>query len=94
MLLCAGDHGLVAQGVSAWPSTVTTLMMQTILDGEATVSVPTSDGLEGAHAAHGSHVADPEEAQPGSVPPRGGYGIQAQPGYGTPPGAPQGPYGA
>ena len=63
-------------------------------DGEPTVSVPTSDGLEGAHAAHGSHVSDPEEAQPGSVPPRGGYGIQAQPGYGTPPGAPQGPYGA
>ena len=46
------------------------------------------------HAAHGSHVSAPEEAQPGSVPPRGGYGIQAQPGYGTPPGAPQGPYGA
>ena len=63
-------------------------------DGEATVSVPTSDGLEGPHAAHGSHVSDPEEAQPGSVPPRGGYGIQAQPGYGTPPGTPQGPYGA
>ena len=63
-------------------------------DGEATVSVPTSDGLEGPHAVHGSHVSDPEEAQPGSVPPRGGYGIQAQPGYGTPPGAPQGPYGA
>ena len=63
-------------------------------DGEATVSVPTSDGLEGPHAAHGSHVSDPEEARPGSVPPRGGYGIQAQPGYGTPPGAPQGPYGA
>ncbi|MDO4906138.1 MAG: nicotinate-nucleotide--dimethylbenzimidazole phosphoribosyltransferase [Lautropia sp.] len=39
MLLCAGDHGLVAQGVSAWRSTVTTLMMQTILAGEATVSV-------------------------------------------------------
>ena len=63
-------------------------------DGEATVSVPTSDGVEGSHAAHSSHVSDPEEAQPGSVPPRGGYGIQAQPGYGTPPGAPQGPYGA
>ena len=63
-------------------------------DGGATVSVPTSDGVEGAHTAHGSHVADPEEVQPGSVPPRGGYGIQAQPGYGTPPGAPQGPYGA
>ena len=63
-------------------------------DGEATVSVPTSDGLEGSHAGHGSHVSAPEEAQPGSVPTRGGYGIQAQPGYGTPPGAPQGPYGA
>ena len=60
------------------------------------MTVPTSDGLEGAHAARGSHVADPEEEdqQPDSVPPRGGYGIQAQPGYGTPPGAPQGPYGA
>ena len=57
-------------------------------DGEATVSVPTSDGLEGSHAGHGSHVSAPEEARPGSVPPRGGYGIQAQPGYGTPPGAP------
>ena len=66
------------------------------VDGEATVAVPTSEGVEGAHAAHGSHVADPEDEgqQPGSVPPRGGYGIQAQPGYGTPPGAPQGPYGA
>lgn len=39
VLLCAGDHGLVAQGVSAWPSSVTTLMMQTILAGSATVSV-------------------------------------------------------
>ena len=63
-------------------------------DGEATVSVPTSDGLEGSHAGHGSHVSAPEEARPGSVPPRGGYGLQAQPGYGTPPGAPQGPDGA
>lgn len=39
LLLCAGDHGLVAQGVSSWPSRVTTLMMQTILAGDATVSV-------------------------------------------------------
>ena len=65
-------------------------------DGEATVSVPTSDGVEEAHSAHGSHTAAPGEhpGQPGTVPPRGGYGIQAQPGYGTPPGAPQGPHGA
>lgn len=39
VMLCAGDHGLVAQGVSAWPSSVTSLMMQTILAGTATVSV-------------------------------------------------------
>ncbi len=66
-------------------------------DGGPTMTVPTSDGLEGTHSAHGSHTAAPDEqqpGQPGTVPPRGGYGIQAQPGYGTPPGAPQGPYGA
>ncbi|EHM93615.1 hypothetical protein HMPREF0975_01904 [Actinomyces sp. oral taxon 849 str. F0330] len=67
-------------------------------DDGATVTVPTSDGVEGNHSAHGSHAAGPAEqsGQPGTtVPPRGGgYGIQAQPGYGTPPGAPQGPYGA
>ena len=65
-------------------------------DGGPTVTVPTSDGVEEAHSAHGSHTAAPGEhpGQPGTVPPRGGYGIQAQPGYGTPPGAPQGPYGA
>ena len=66
-------------------------------DDGATVTVPTSDGVEGTHSAHGSHAAGPAEqsGQPGTVPPRGGgYGIQAQPGYGMPPGAPQGPYGA
>ena len=66
-------------------------------DDGATVTVPTSDGVEGTHSAYGSHAAGPAEqsGQPGTVPPRGGgYGIQAQPGYGTPPGAPQGPYGA
>ena len=66
-------------------------------DDGATVTVPTSDGVEGTRSAHGSHAAGPAEqsGQPGTVPPRGGgYGIQAQPGYGTPPGAPQGPYGA
>ena len=65
-------------------------------DGGPTMTVPTSDSVEEAHSAHGSHTAAPGEhpGQPGTVPPRGGYGIQAQPGYGTPPGAPQGPHGA
>ena len=33
--LFAGDHGVVASGVSAWPSAVTTAMMATIADGRA-----------------------------------------------------------
>ena len=33
--LFAADHGVVAQGVSAWPSAVTGLMMATILGGKA-----------------------------------------------------------
>lgn len=39
LMLCAGDHGLLAQGVSSWPADVTTLMMHSILAGDATVSV-------------------------------------------------------
>lgn len=64
MLLCAGDHGLVAQGVSAWPSTVTTLMMQTILAGDATVSVlARQHGLSLTVVDCG--VVQPLPAQPG-----------------------------
>jgi nicotinate-nucleotide--dimethylbenzimidazole phosphoribosyltransferase len=33
--LFAGDHGVVASGVSAWPSAVTTAMMATIASGRA-----------------------------------------------------------
>lgn len=36
VVLFAADHGVVAQGVSAWPSDVTTLMVATILSGRAT----------------------------------------------------------
>ncbi|PTQ13261.1 nicotinate-nucleotide--dimethylbenzimidazole phosphoribosyltransferase [Sphingomonas oleivorans] len=44
MLLFAGDHGVVAQGVSAWPSAVTGLMVETIAAGRAT-----SNALAAAH---------------------------------------------
>ena len=66
-------------------------------DGGPTVTVPMSDDVKGRHSSHGGREATSKEQQsdlPGTVPPRGGYGIQPQPGYGTPPGAPQGPYGA
>lgn len=44
LVLFAGDHGVVAQGVSAWPSAVTGLMVGTILAGRAT-----SSALAAAH---------------------------------------------
>ena len=39
LVLFAGDHGVVARGVSAWPSAVTGLMVSTILAGRASSNV-------------------------------------------------------
>ena len=36
IVLFAADHGVVAQGVTPWPSAVTTAMVETILSGKAT----------------------------------------------------------
>ncbi|HEU4625892.1 MAG TPA: nicotinate-nucleotide--dimethylbenzimidazole phosphoribosyltransferase [Steroidobacteraceae bacterium] len=44
LVLFAGDHGVVARGVSAWPSEVTALMVRTILMGRAS-----SSALSAAH---------------------------------------------
>lgn len=38
IVLFAGDHGVVADGVSAWPAAVTGMMVRTILAGRATSS--------------------------------------------------------
>ena len=46
IVLFAGDHGVVENGVSAWPSAVTTAMMETILAQKAT-----STALAATHAA-------------------------------------------
>jgi len=45
IVLFAGDHGCVADGVSAWPSAVTGMMVATILAGRAT-----SNALAATHA--------------------------------------------
>ena len=66
-------------------------------DGGPTVTVPMSDDVKGRHSSRGGHETTSKEQRsdrPGTVPPRGGYGIQPQPGYGMSPGAPQGPNGA
>jgi nicotinate-nucleotide--dimethylbenzimidazole phosphoribosyltransferase len=39
LLVFAGDHGVVAEGVTAWPSDVTGLMIKNILSGGAACSV-------------------------------------------------------
>jgi nicotinate-nucleotide--dimethylbenzimidazole phosphoribosyltransferase len=62
IVLFAGDHGVVAQGVTAWPSTVTTAMVATILKDRAS-----STALARAHGAN-LRVVDVGIANPPSGP--------------------------
>jgi nicotinate-nucleotide--dimethylbenzimidazole phosphoribosyltransferase len=40
VVVCAGDHGVLARGVSPWPQEITALMVQTLCAGKAAVNVP------------------------------------------------------
>lgn len=58
LVLFAGDHGVVAQGVTPWPQAVTTAMVATILSGRAS-----STALAAAHGVD-VRVVDAGMAQP------------------------------
>ena len=68
MLVCAGDHGLAAKGVSAYPSDVTWQMVENFLAGGAAVSVlARQHGLQLTVADCGVARAVPaREAAPGA----------------------------
>lgn len=58
LVLFAADHGVVAQGVTPWPQTVTTAMVATILSGRAS-----STALAAAHGVD-VRIVDAGVAQP------------------------------
>ena len=65
LVVFAGDHGVVEEGVSAWPSAVTALMIDNILGGGAASSVlARSTGTDLVLVDTGS-FADPRPAHPG-----------------------------
>lgn len=66
LVIFAGDHGVVAEGVTAWPAEVTALMIGNILDGGAASSVlARATGTELVVVDAGSRAAP--------LPPRTGY---------------------
>lgn len=64
LVLFAADHGVVASGVSAWPSAVTGMMVETILAGRAT-----SNALARAHGCDLRLVDVACAAPPPAAPP-------------------------
>lgn len=64
IVLFAGDHGVVAQGVTAWPSAVTGLMIGTILAGRATSSALAATQDCDLRLVDVGAVAPPQAPQP------------------------------
>ncbi|MGH6815382.1 MAG: nicotinate-nucleotide--dimethylbenzimidazole phosphoribosyltransferase [Hyphomicrobiaceae bacterium] len=60
LVLFAGDHGVVAEGIGPWPSDVTAAMVRTILDGQACSSaLARTFGAEIVVVDAGSKTAEP-----------------------------------
>ncbi len=79
MLVFAADHGLAAQGVSAYPADVTWQMVRNFLAGGAAVSVLARQHGLGLHVIDCGVARDVTQDEPPSTPPTPSAPMDAQP---------------
>lgn len=64
LVLFAADHGVVAQGVTPWPSAVTTAMVETILKGKASsIALANAHGVD-VRVVNAGMIQPPREPWP------------------------------
>lgn len=76
IVLFAADHGVVAEGVTAWPSSVTTLMVANMLAGGAASCVLARQTRTAMTIVDVGTAGEPESPRPGYVVAKVGRGTQ------------------